>query len=168
MSSYLTPHQAPVHIHLAITLTHSLSCLTRLIASCSYICHHISVAQAGCSSWSHYFPGRSGLPPDLAQTLIPANQQTCQQCPEVSLSSEHPAASKSSYKQYVICLCLWIKCLCGGLSTNVGQCVFIRGLYMSDTQLNLPPTSHSESINQAHVSLPSDDQQFRLHDRISL
>ena len=53
----------------------------------------------GSGSRSHHFPGISGLPPDLAQTLIPANQQTCQQCPEVLLASHHPVTSKYPGKQ---------------------------------------------------------------------
>lgn len=75
-------------------------------------------------------PWGSGLPPDLAQTVIPANQHTSQQCPEELLALQRPAASESSCKQSIICLCLWIKCLCGGLSAYAGQCVFIRSLYM--------------------------------------
>lgn len=110
----------------------------------------------GSGPWNHHSPWGSGLLPDLAQTLIRANQHTSQQCPEVLLALQHPAASKRSCKQSIICLCLWIKCLCGGLSAYVGQCVFIRsvcvdgfwsGQHVTDTQLILPPTSHPESIN---------------------
>ena len=129
--------------------------LTRFLAYCvsSSSSQHLSPYHY-CRGWDPA-PGTlcsqqgSGQPPDLAQTVIPANQHTSQQCPEVLLELQHPADSKGSCKQSVICLCLGIKCLCGGLSAHAGQRVFIRGLYMEmgacsgqsvyDTQLNEPP-----------------------------
>lgn len=161
ISSYYIPHQPP---SIFLLLSHLLplwlvSCPVRLILLFLTFVTTTLLQKLGCGPWNHHSPWGSGLPPHLAQTLIRANKHTSQQCPEVFLALLHPAASESSSKQSIICLCLWINCLCGGgaLSSYVGQCVFIRSLYVlmgilsgqrvTDTQLILPPTSHPGSIN---------------------
>lgn len=40
--------------------------------------------------WNHHSPRGSDLPPDLAQTLIRANQHTSQQCPEGITETSDP------------------------------------------------------------------------------
>lgn len=136
MSSYLTPKWPSVHFFPSTTVLHLHFLLFWFLPS---LCHApfvrtakaagISTCRQASSFWNHHSQQRSGLPPDLAQTLILANQHTSQLCPEVLLALKHPAGSKSSCKQSVICHCLWIKESLCGLSAYVGQCVFFKSFY---------------------------------------
>lgn len=95
----------------------------------------VTVTLLRSGPWNHHSPRGSDLPPDLAQTLILANQHTSQQCPEAMRALQKPATHKCSCKQSVICLCLWIKCLRGGLSACLGTVCLHQKLVFVDERL---------------------------------
>lgn len=109
----LLPNSLKTHSLLPLPLPpFNLDCC--LICPTVLILTFVTVTLLRSGHWNHHSPRGSDLPPDLAQTLIRANQRTSQQCPEAMRALQKPATHTRSCKQSVICLCLWIKSLCGG------------------------------------------------------
>lgn len=125
-SSVLSKHTPPLPPY---NLDCCLVCPTVLILT------FVTVTLLRSGPWNHHSTWGSDLPPDLAQTLILANQHTSQQCPEAMRALQKPATHKCSCKQSVICLCLWIKCLRGGLSACLGTVCLHQKLVFVDGRL---------------------------------
>lgn len=129
----LLPNSLKTHSPLPPLPPYNLDCC--LTCPTVLILTFVTVTLLRSGLWNHDSPRGSDLPPDLAQTLILANQHTSQQCPEAMRALQKPATHKCSCKQSVICLCLWIKCLRGGLSACLGTVCLHQKLVFVDRRL---------------------------------